>query len=258
MDQLVCDVDGDAWVQHTSFVEDNSPVTCIEYDNCFDLLWQGQANGRLSCYSFADDAQYFDASDPEASYIPIPPDMTRFSSFPVVADGIVQLLPNQASIVAVSCSKIRLLTHGGSGLGSWSLNHCPSPTMIAGAYPMLSSSDTAFTCADLIRDPTVSRTSSSYVATSLIAATSTNAAYLFDLTQGMDSPVMVYNVSQPTVKIQSNGHLMVAAGQDGAYNQQLSPRWPFHLPTHSVFISSFFVALQAACACSTENSARAR
>lgn len=80
---------------------------------------------------------------------------------------------------------------------------------------MLSRNSAAFTCADLIRDPTLSRTSSAYAATSLIAGTSTNAAYLFDLSQGIDSPVMVYNVAQPTVKIQSNGHIMVAAGQDG-------------------------------------------
>lgn len=89
--------------------------------------------------------------------------------------------------------------------------------MMHGGMNMLSSADTAFTCADLIRDPLFSRTSSAYAASSLIAGTSSAGAYLFDLTQSMDSPIMVYNVFQPTVKIQSNGHLIAVAGQDGQY-----------------------------------------
>jgi hypothetical protein len=185
------------------------------------MMWQAHVNGRLSCYTFTDELQY---AAQDEDYFPSPPNMFKFSSLPVVADGIVQVLPNQNTVVAVGCSKIRLLTHGGSGLGNWSIDHCPNPTRIGGITRMLSRNEAAFTCADLIRDPTLSRTSSAYAATSLIAGTSTNAAYLFDLSQGIDSPVMVYNVAQPTVKIQSNGHIMVAAGQDGKCNQLVTAR----------------------------------
>jgi hypothetical protein len=208
MDQAVA---GDAWIEHTSFVDDSSPITCIEYDHCYDLLWYGQANGRLTSYGFSDDVQYFDGSNPEALYYAAPPEMTRMTSLPVAADGIVQLLPNHSSLVAMSCSKIRMLSLNGAGIHTWNLNHCPS----LNNFSMLSSAETAFTCADLIRDPTLPRFSSSFMATSLVAGTSTNTAYLFDLTQGVDSPVMMYNVSQPTVRVQSNGHVIVAAGQDG-------------------------------------------
>jgi hypothetical protein len=208
MEQAVA---GDAWIEHTSFVDDSSPITYIEYDHCYDLLWYGQANGRLTSYGFSDDVQYFDGSNPEASYYAAPPEMTRMTSLPVAADGIVQLLPNHSSLVAMSCSKIRMLSLNGAGIHTWNLNHCPS----LNNFSMLSSAETAFTCADLIRDPTLPRFSSAFMATSLVAGTSTNTAYLFDLTQGVDSPVMMYNVSQPTVRIQSNGHVIVAAGQDG-------------------------------------------
>jgi hypothetical protein len=208
MEQAVA---GDAWIEHTSFVDDSSPITCIEYDHCYDLLWYGQANGRLTSYGFSDDVQYFDGSNPEASYYAAPPEMTRMTSLPVAADGIVQLLPNHSSLVAMSCSKIRMMSLNGAGIHTWNLNHCPS----LNNFSMLSSAETAFTCADLIRDPTLPRFSSAFMATSLVAGTSTNTAYLFDLTQGVDSPVMMYNVSQPTVRIQSNGHVIVAAGQDG-------------------------------------------
>lgn len=208
-------MNGDGWIEHTSFVEDTSPVTCLEYDHYYDLMWSAQANGRLSSYGFSDDLQYFDSSSPEPQYYANAPDMSRLSSVSVAPDAIVQLLPNHASIVAVSCSKIRMLSYNSTGINSWSLNNCPSQTMVAGTFPMLSSAEAAFTCADLVRDPTLPRFSSTFMAASLVAGTSTNAAYLFDLTQGIDSPVMVYNVAQPTVKIQSNGHIIVAAGQDG-------------------------------------------
>ena len=213
------DVDPNAyynmWSDHTSFINDTSPLTALEYDNCFDLLWMAHANGRLTSYSFSDEVQYFENQTEDSMYMPTPPSMYPFSSFPATADGIMQLLPNQNTLIAVGCSKIRMLTHGGGGLGSWRIDHCPRPNMMHGGMNMLSSADTAFTCADLIRDPLFPRTSSAYIASSLIAGTSSAGAYLFDLTQSVDSPIMVYNVFQPTVKIQSNGHLIAVAGQDG-------------------------------------------
>lgn len=204
------------WSEHTSFANDSSPLTALEYDNCFDLLWMAHANGRLSSYSFSDEAQYLENQTEENMYMPSPPNMLPFTSFPASSDGIMQILPNQNTLISIGCSKIRMITHGGGGLWSWKIDCCPNPTIMGGGIKMLSSAETAFTCADLIRDPTVSRTSSAYVASSLIAGTSSAGAYLFDLTQSVDSPIMVYNVFQPTVKIQSNGHLIAVAGQDGA------------------------------------------
>lgn len=202
------------WSEHTSFANDTSPITALEYDNCFDLLWMAHANGRLSSYSFSDETQYLKNQAEEDMYMPSPPSMFPFSSFPASSDGIMQILPNQNTLVSIGCSKIRMMTHGGGGLGSWKIDHCPNPSVMGG-MKMLSSAEAAFTCADLIRDPTVSRTSSAYLASSLIAGTSSAGAYLFDLTQSVDSPIMAYNVFQPTVKIQSNGHLIAVAGQDG-------------------------------------------
>ena len=206
----------DLWTEHTSFVDENSPVTCIEYDNCFDLSWIAHANGRLTSFVFSDEMQYLEDQIEETMFVPPPPAMTRFSSFPATQDAITQLLPNHSTILSIGCSKIRMHTHGGAGLSSWWIDHCPNPIVLpGGGMTMLSSHDSAFTCADLIRDPTVSRTSSGFVATSMVAGTSGPGAYLFDLTQTVDSPIMCYNVVQPTVRIHSNGHLIAVAGQDG-------------------------------------------
>lgn len=213
------------WVEHDSFVDDVSHVTSIEYDNCVDLVWLGHANGRISSYGFSSELQFFHDENEDGMFLPVPPTMERFSSFPAVHDTISQILPNHSSLVSVSFSKIRMLTHGGAGLGTWSLNHCPKPTMMGTSMNLLSSSDAAFTCADLIRDPTISRTSSSYMATSVIAGTSANGVYLFDLSQAIDSPVMVYNVAQPSVRIQSNGHVIAVAGQDGKTTIAIQRQW---------------------------------
>jgi hypothetical protein len=202
------------WTEHTSFSNDSSPLTALEYDNCFDVLWMAHANGRLSSYSFSDEVQYLESLTEENGYMPTAPTIFPYSSFPVTSDGISQILPNQNTIVSVGCSQIRMTTHGGGGLGSWSINHCPNPSIMNNNMTMLSPSE-MFTCADLIRDPTISRTSSVYLASSLIAGTSSAGAYLFDLGSNLDTPIMVYNVFQPTVKIVSNGQLIVVAGQDG-------------------------------------------
>lgn len=219
MDDLssVAVYDYNSWTEHSSFVDDLSPISCVEYDNYYDMVWLAHANGRLTSYSFTDEVQFVEDLVEENMFMPTPPSLVAFSSFPAAADAIVQLLPNHNCMLAVSCSRIRMITHGGAGVGSWTINHCPSPVYSSGGITMLSSAEAAFTCADLIRDPTLPRGSSAFVSSSLVAGTTAAGAYLFDLTQSIDSPVMVFNVTQPTIKIQSNGHCIVAAGQDGQH-----------------------------------------
>lgn len=206
-----------AWSEHTSFVDDLSPITCLEYDNFYDIVWLAHSNGRMTSYTFSNEVQFAESLVEDNMFMPVPPTIAPFSSFPAAPDAIVQVLPNHNYVLAVSCSKVRMISHGGAGVGSWTINHCPSPMYSSGGITMLSSAEAAFTCADLIRDPTLPRDSSAFVAGSLVAGTSTTGAYLFDLTQAIDSPIMVYDVTQPSIKIQSNGHVIVAGGQDGMY-----------------------------------------
>jgi hypothetical protein len=202
------------WSEHTSFSDETAPITALEYDNCYDMLWVATATGRLTSYSLSDNEVFLEDMVEENGFLPSPPHFTRYSSFAAVKDPIVQVVPNQSTLVAVGCSSIRLQSVGGAPLGCWKLNSCPNSTK-RNEITMMSNLEHSFTCADLVRDPMASRFSSAYLASSLLAGTSSTNAFLFDLTQSIDSPVLAYNVASPSVKIFNNGEVTVVAGQDG-------------------------------------------
>lgn len=188
------------WKEHTSLGGEGFAVTSIEYDNYFDMVWTGYANGRVTGFSVKDEP-YDPANLIEAQ------GLSRYSSFGAVPDMVTRIVPNQHNIVCFGQSKISLRGYGGVSLGSINLD--VSTYQSYGQY-------IGYTCGDCIRSPSISRGSSSYFATSIVAGTSANWAFLYDLTVLHDVPVMTYNVVSPSVQILSNGHLMVAAGYDGS------------------------------------------
>lgn len=182
------------WKEHTSLVGEGFAVTSIEYDNYFDMVWTGYANGRVTGFSIKEEK--YDASNMIES-----PCLSRYSSFAAVPDMVTRIVPNQHNVVCFGQSKISLRGYGGVGLGSINLD--------------VNTYQSYFTCGDSIRSPGISRSSASTFATSIVAGTSSNWAFLYDLTVLHDTPVMTYNVASPSVQMLSNGHLIVAAGYDG-------------------------------------------
>ena len=198
----------DSWAEHTSFIDEAAAVSAIEYDHVFDMILFGHANGRLSTYSLLEPRPYQDSDNDVYSAVP---ELLRYSSCHATRDMIGQILCNQNFIISVGQRGIGMTAHGGTSLGAFSIAKCMDPS--------LSEADAAaacFTCADLLRDSTIPRGSSSYMASHIITGASNNAAYLFDLNSGIDVPVMAYDIGQPVAKVLSNGFVMTAGCSDGA------------------------------------------
>lgn len=189
-----------AWKDHTSFVDEAFGLTSIEYDHCFDMVWLGHANGRVSSYTIVNDRPSNNTHDM------VFPVLTKHCSFLVSHDIVTQLLPNHSSIVCITNSKISVRSHGGLSHGGIS-----SLEMAVS----LNDNTLCYTCGDLVRSPSVSRYSSEYMASSIMVGTSTSWAFMYDLGTLHDTPLMSFNVTAPTVKTLSNGHLTVVAGYDG-------------------------------------------
>lgn len=192
------------WADFTQLADDNSAVSCIEYDKTFDLLWFAHSNGRLSSYSLVDSGTFL-----EDKNLDLPPSIHKYSSFPASIDTISGIIPNFDSIVTVGYGQIGVFSHGGLTLSSIKFFDCPSfcgELLISGG----------FTCGDIIRDPNVPRSTNTYLSNTIVAGTSTENTYLFDLNNTFGSrPIAIYNVSCPSVKIENNGHMTVVAGKDG-------------------------------------------
>jgi hypothetical protein len=185
------------WADYSSLYEDGSAITAVEFDGNYDMVWMGHASGRVAGYSFGADVLE------EVQ----PPSLNRYCSFPS-ADAISQLLPNHSTVMAVGQSSIKIHSQGGVCLGSMKISGCTATD----GGPQRGT----FTCADLVRDASMARSSPGYVASSVIAGTSDKGAYLFDLSQGLHQPLLMYNLQQPTVKMLSTGLFLIAAGSDGS------------------------------------------
>jgi WD40 repeat protein len=185
------------WQEYCTLAYNNRAVTSVEYDSNVELLWAGYDDGRVSSFSMKFDSSVEELEQPQ-----------RHSSFMACEESVLQLIPLQSCILSVSQSSIQMHSVGGLSLGKFC--SCPSGLNDEGVEtPFL------LTCAVAFRPPGGLVTAESVGPTHLLAGTSSNFVYIYDINMPGGSPLLEYDVSCRTVCIRASDAQIAVAGVDG-------------------------------------------
>jgi WD40 repeat protein len=196
------------WTGHCNFMYEPYPVTSMSYDGQKDLLWTGHMNGRVTSFAFSYESAESGESHPEGERIPDIAQPQRYSSFMASDSPIFDVISLGGSIATVSQTQIRLHTEGGLSFGTIcsaeslrrGLSAADDVVGFSGGAAVLPSGGLATSGRDLRP-------------THIIAGSSTNHAYAFDVHMVDAEPVVTYDVGAPTVCVRSSGSgIRVALG----------------------------------------------
>lgn len=185
------------WIEHSAINFSNSAVTSLEYDSNFELLWASYADGRVSSFAMKLDSSVEEYEQPQ-----------RYSSFAVSEEPVFQLITLHSYILSVSMTAIQMHSLGGLSLGKF----CSAPTGVNedGEEAVFS-----FTCAAALRPPGALVTAESSGSTHILAGTSSNFAYIYDINIPGGDPLLIYDVGSPTVCVRASDLHLAVAGADG-------------------------------------------
>jgi len=167
----------------------NSSVVSMEYDESYERLWVGHANGRVMSLQF----------DPGVSGRM---EATTYCSFLSGRSAVVGLHPVNDYIVSTMASQIRM--HSNGGLAIASVN---APQVIEGGGISVAAD---FSCSGLCHPGGVDGP-----ATHLIAGTKRSIAVAYDLST-FASPVLTMDLGAPAVCMRENRYYNVAACENGS------------------------------------------
>jgi WD40 repeat protein len=185
------------WIEHCALNYSNSPVTSLEYDSNLELLWASYGDGRVSSFAIKLDCMLEEYEQPQ-----------RYSSFTASEEPVFQLITIHSCILSVSMSAIQMHTVGGLSLGKFST--APTGINEDGNETIFS-----YTCAVALRPPGALVTADSVGSTHILAGTSSNFAYIYDISVQGGDPLMIYDVCSPTVCVRSSDLHLAVAGADG-------------------------------------------
>lgn len=175
----------DYWADYGSFLDNNSPLTSIEFDSRYELLWCGSNDGRLTSFLYNEDTGF-----------------QKFSSFVGHTAPILQILDLPKHIVSISESCIRLHTRGGLVVHSFEPN----------LYDFETEDPLTITCGAVF-EPSgglMRGLEDNYV----FIGSSGSPSHAFDL-NAYDMPVVSFDVISPTVCVQSSITFLTLGGNDG-------------------------------------------
>ena len=185
------------WIEHCALNYSNSPVTALEYDCNLELLWAAYSDGRVSSFAMKFDSTSEEYEQPQ-----------RFSSFLASDEPVFQLITLPSCILSVSMTAIHMHSVGGLSLGKF----CTAP---AGVDEEGNESLFSFTCAAAMRPPGALVTADSVGPTHVVAGTSSNFVYIYDINVQNGDPLFIYDVCSPTVCVRASDLFLAIAGADG-------------------------------------------
>ena len=161
---------------------DSSAVSCMEYDSLYDMLWLGNADGRISSFSIGGFLPLHMFSNEMDGAM----NLFKYSSFST-HEKCLRVVPNQSAIITVAPTNIRSFSYGGAPYGSIKLQDC-LPYV---EKPETNIDDATFTCANLLKNPDMLNPSGH-----LLSGTSSGHVLLQDLQTMVAEPYMVsyYNI----------------------------------------------------------------
>ena len=192
------------WVENCSLNYNNRSVLVLKYDSDMEMLWSGYDDGRVSSFVMRSET-----SNIEVSYEVL--QSYRYSSFLTneLNEPVIQLIPLRSYIVSVCLSSIRIHTIGGLPLGKI----CNAPTIMPDIHLLNDDSImyATFTCAVGIRPSQSLVTADNVGPTHIIAGTSYNTSYAFDINIMNGNPLIEYDIGSPAVIVQaSDTHIAIA------------------------------------------------
>lgn len=169
------------WSSVNRFEGDSYSITSLNYDTQHELLWVGNAYGRLTSYLISDNFQ-------------------RYSSFLSSTTSIAEVMTTSKFVLSISQSIARLHSFGGMPLGSFH-----NPLDIQEQY---------LTCGVLVRPPANLMVSANDTdPTHLIAGTSGPQAFSYDISTLL--PTITYDTDVGSTVMKYSGLNICVGGTDG-------------------------------------------
>lgn len=173
------------WTDYNTFLDDNSPIGAVAFDDQHELLWTGSQNGRLTSFLHNGGA-----------------DFQKYCSVLAHTSSIVQILNLPRHILSVSENTVRFHSRGGL------LNYSFQPSMA----DYQTGNSLNLTCGAIF-EPSgglMRGASENY----LFLGSSGRVAQAYDLNVP-DMPVVSYDVVSPTLRAQSSITFLTVGCSDG-------------------------------------------
>jgi len=155
-------IQGNQWMDYSSFIDDDGGISCISFDDTHELIWTGRDSGRITSYLHSTG-----------------PEIVKYSSFMACKSPIVELLPSQQNILSMSADGIHM--HAKGGLKLFSVN----PSILEN-----DGSNISLTCGVIFElSGGLVRGHDQY----LFSGTSSNSSYVYDL-NNTGAPLVTYDL----------------------------------------------------------------